>query len=119
MVAEHEIGVRRNHNFGIRPPILISAGHIIFNQHLAIQKHASIDNAYVISGDPDHAFNETLLGIARIAKNHDVPALNGLDTIDEFVDEDAFLVVERRHHAGAFDFDRLIEENDDEGGDAE
>jgi len=53
----------------------------------------------------------------RIPEDNHVAAVNGLEAVDKFVDEDALLVGEERRHAGAFDFDRLVQEdNDDEGG---
>ena len=45
------------------------------------------------------------------------PAFDRLQPVNELVDEDPFLIFQRRHHAGAFDLHRLIEEDDDEGGD--
>ena len=52
--------------------------------------------------------------IQRIPENHDITALNGLEAVNEFVNEDAFLVGEQRRHAGAFDFYGLIEKDDDD-----
>ena len=60
---------------------------------------------------------KALRRVARIAEHHDVAALDRLQPVDELVDENAFLVVERRHHAGAFDLYRLVQEDDDEGRD--
>src|SRR5438270_578030 len=52
--------------------------------------------------------------VERIPENHHVAALNRLEAVDKFVDEDAFLVREQRRHAGAFDFYGLVEEDDDD-----
>src|SRR5258708_30957160 len=38
---------------------------------------------------------------------------NRLEAVDKFVDENAFLVGEQRGHASAFDFYRLVQEDDD------
>ncbi len=70
-----------------------------------------------IARHADHALDVALRGIARIAEHHDIAALDRFQPIHKLVDEDSFLVFERRHHAGAFHFHRLIQENDDEGGD--
>jgi len=51
--------------------------------------------------------------IERIPEHDDVSALNRLEAVDKFVDENAFLVGEQRGHAGAFDFYRLVQEDDD------
>ena len=47
---------------------------------------------------------------------NNVAPLNRLQPVHVFVDEDTLLVVERRHHAGAFNFYRLVKKNDDECG---
>ena len=36
------------------------------------------------------------------------------ETVDELVDEDALLIDQRGHHAGAFDLNRLIQKQDDD-----
>src|SRR5271169_6495972 len=56
--------------------------------------------------------------VQRIPEHDNVASLNGLEAINEFVDEDAFLVGEKRSHARAFHFHRLIEEDDNDEGQA-
>src|SRR5271154_4178368 len=53
-----------------------------------------------------------------IPENDDIAPLNGFEAINEFIDEDAFLVGKQRSHARAFHFHWLIEENDDDEGKA-
>ena len=84
-----------------------------------VEIDAAVVDADVVSGNADDALDETLGGIEGIAEDDDVAAVNGLDAIDELVDEDVFLVGEGGHHAGAFDFHRGVEEHDDEGDEAE
>ncbi len=42
--------------------------------------------------------------------------MDGFKPVNKLVDEDALLVGEKRRHAGAFDFHRLIEKHDDDEG---
>src|SRR5437588_8368094 len=55
-----------------------------------------------------------LRGIPGIAEDDDVAALDRLPPVHELVDEDALLVVERGHHAGALHLHGLVQEDDDE-----
>ena len=47
------------------------------------------------------------------------PRSIGLQLVDELVDEDALLVLERGHHTGAFHLNRLVEKDDEECRDGE
>ena len=78
----------------------------------------SVHDANVISRQANHALNETLRRITRITEYHDISALDRLNAINELVDEDAFLIIQRRHHADALDLDRLIKEHNDKCGNA-
>src|SRR5215813_1364806 len=67
-----------------------------------------------IAGHADDALDIGLRWIERIPENNNVPTLNLFNPVNEFVDEDPFLVDELRQHARTFDLNRLIQENDDE-----
>src|SRR5256885_419708 len=71
-------------------------------------------NAESVAGNGDDTFDVTFRRIARVAEDDNIPAFNRFQPIHELVDEDSFLIFERRHHADAFDFYRLVEKNDDE-----
>src|SRR5579872_4716005 len=73
-----------------------------------------------IARNRDDALDVGLAGIAREPKYDGIAAVDfsEMQAIDEFVDKNALLVIERGHHAGAFHFHRLIEEeNHDDGQD--
>ena len=73
----------------------------------------------VVAGNTDHALDVALRSVSRIAEDDDVAALDRLPTIHELVDEDALLVLEAGHHAGAFHLHRLVEKDNNERGDSE
>src|SRR5580698_6646243 len=117
MIAEDEKTIRRNHNFVIRAGIYVVAGNVVFIKRLSVHVNLAAFDADSVPGNSNDALDVTLRRVARIAEDNDVAALNGLPAIDELVDEDAFLVFEAGHHAGAFNLHRLVEKNDDESRD--
>src|SRR6516164_4007954 len=116
MISRHKVTVRRNYHFRIGTLVLVSARDIIFVQQFAVYINSPGIDFDMVSGESHDALDETLRGIARITKDYDVSSLNRLQTVHKLIHEDTFLIFERRHHARAFDFDRLIEEDDDEAG---
>src|SRR5579872_6554229 len=68
----------------------------------------------MVSGNSDYTLYKTLRGVPRIAEYYDVAMLDGLNAIDEFIDENALLIVQGRHHAGALNLHWLVQEDDDE-----
>src|SRR5580692_1251291 len=119
MVAENEEALLRNHDFSIRAGVGVIVGDVIFVKRFFVDVDLAVFNADVVSGDADDALDVALRGIAGIAEDNDVAALNGLPAIDEFIDEYAFLVFEAGHHAQAFNLHWLVEKNNNEGGDGE
>jgi len=67
----------------------------------------------------DDALNERLRAVQRIPENDHIAALNWIKPVNEFVDENSLLIGDQGGHAGAFDFHRLVEENDENKGEAE
>src|SRR6185437_9358720 len=100
MVSQHEIRIWRHHHIRIRSVIVVSPRYVIFDQLLAVEVHAPIFNANMVPGNSDYAFDKTLRRIAWIPEYYDVAVLDRLNAINEFVDEDALLIVQRGHHAG-------------------
>ena len=64
----------------------------------------------------DHALHERLLRIERVVQHDDVAAPRLADAVDELVDDQPILILERRRHALAFDARDLEPERDDEDG---
>jgi hypothetical protein len=80
--------------------------------------HSAIDFDYV-ARQPDHTLDIGLRDIHREPEDHRIAALDGADAeaVSEFVDEDALLIAQGGHHAGALHFDGLIDEDDQYDGD--
>src|SRR6266851_7486278 len=119
MVAEDEEAVRRNHNFTIRARVGVIAGDVVFVERLAVHVDLAILDANPVAGNSDDALDVALRSVAWIAEDDEVAALDGLPAIDKLVDEDPLLVFEAGHHAGAFNLHRLVEKDNNEGGDGE
>src|SRR6202451_2054757 len=98
VIAQHEVGIGRNDRLRIRSRIGVNRGNVIFIHGLVVHIQLAAINADAVSTHSDYALDVALRRIAGIAKHDNVAALNGLQAIDEFVDEDAFLVGQRGHH---------------------
>src|SRR5579863_4406319 len=105
-----------DHYFLVGPQISVFVGNIIFFQRVVVDKNLSGNNPHTVTAHPDHALNKALRRVTWIAKYDNVATFDRLPAVNEFIDENAFLVVERRHHAGALNFYRLVKEDDDEAG---
>src|SRR5262249_50040973 len=103
----------------VRALVDVLRWNIVFFQGAAIEVDLAAIDADPVSGQADHTLDIALRGVPRITEDHNVAALDRLPSIYELVDENALLVIEGRHHAGAFDFHRLVEEDDDEGRDGQ
>src|SRR5215469_4762059 len=114
VVAENKKRIGRNNFFGIGAFIFVGCWYIIFTETLAVHIYPTVINADVVASHPNHPFYIALRRIARIAKYHDVTPLNRLQAVHKLIDEDALLVLEARHHAGALYLHGLIEKNNDE-----
>src|ERR1035438_1713714 len=115
MVAEHKERMRRDRQFGVRAGIGIGRGNVVLVERLVVDVHLAAIDAYTVARHPDHALDVTLRRVARIAEDHNIPALNGFQPVHKLVHEDPFLVLERGHHAGSLNLHRLVEEDDDKG----
>ena len=114
MIAHHEIIITWHAQRAEVAEVLVLRRHVRLGQGFAINIHDSLANLDYLSGQADHALDERFCAVQRIPEDDHVAALDGLKAIHKFVDEDAFLVGKQRSHAGAFDFYRLIEEDDDD-----
>ena len=116
MIAEHVVMVVLHNGRGITLVINVFRGQIWLFEAPAINVNASIADADAVSGQAYDAFDIGLARIQGIPENNDVATLDRLKAVHEFVDEDALVILETRHHAGAFYLDRLVEKNDDDKG---
>ena len=115
MVAHHEIAVRR------APPSPPWSGcrgtppeHRAPRSGLPLSHTWPVIDADAVAGQRDHALDVALLRVARIVEDHDIAALDGLDVVDKFVDEEPVAVFQPRQHAGAFHAHRLVKKGDDQ-----
>jgi len=114
MIAHDEIAVGRDLGGGIVTDIGILRGHVRLGNFAAIDVDDTAANLDGFSGKGDDALDERFGAIERIPEDHYVSAVDGLETIDELIDEDTLLIGEERSHAGTFDFYGLIQEDDDD-----
>src|SRR2546423_259321 len=68
----------------------------------AVDRHAT-ERVYIdaLARQPDDPLDERLAGVVREPEDDDVAALDRLEVVFEFVDEDALLVFQARLHRGA------------------
>lgn len=119
MVAENEIGVRRNDDFGTGAVVAEIIEDVRLIEKIPVYVNSAIVDFDVVPSNADNTLDVTLARIVGIAKDDDIATLYRLPVVDKLINEDTFLIVEARHHAGAFDFDWLINEHDDKNGDSE
>src|SRR5882724_4729441 len=116
MVAHHKIHIARDAHRPVVAQVLILRRNVGLRKRLAIHIDDAAANLYDFIGQRDDALDERFAAVQRIPENDHVTALNRLKAVHKFIDEDAFLIGKERRHAGAFDFHRLIEKNDDDEG---
>src|SRR5579863_1636778 len=108
MIAHDKIISRGNPHRWIARAIEVVPRNIRLLQFFSFHVHVTGANLNRLAGQADDAFDERFRVVYRIPENDHVPALDGLEAVDELVDEDALLIAKERGHAGAFHFDRLI-----------
>ena len=116
MVAHDEILVGDDAGGAVRTGVGELRGDVRFVEEAAVHINAAAADFDGFAGEGDDALDEGFAAVERIPKNDDVAALDGTKVIEEFVNENALFVVQERGHAGAFNFDGLIKENDDDDG---
>src|SRR5207247_10197604 len=84
---------------------------VLFIPLLVVHINNSTPDLNDVSGHANHSLDIGLCWIEGIPKNNNIFPLNLFDPVDEFVDEDSFLVDQFRQHARAFDLNRLVEKD--------
>src|SRR5246127_2917136 len=107
----------RHRRLWIRTRIGVGRGNVILVDRLIVDVYLAAIDANAVARHTDDPFDIDFGRVARIAELHNIAALNRLQPVDKFIHEDPFLVFERGHHARALHFHRLVEKDDDEGGD--
>lgn len=119
MVAHDEVTVFGDANGAEVADVFVLRRNVRLRNRVTINIDDALTDFDLFSRQADDALDERLGAVERIPENDDVAALDGLEAINKFIDEDAFLVGEQRGHAGAFDFYGLIEKNDDDESEAD
>src|SRR5207248_9613494 len=99
--------------------VLVLRRNVRFRNYFAVDVDGALANFDSFARQTDDTLDERFRVIERIPEHHDVAAVNGLEAVDKFIDKDALLVGEERSHAGAFDFHRMIKEDDDDEGETD
>src|SRR5581483_8217229 len=82
-----------------------------FSQRFAIDVNPAGMDAHPLPRQSNHSFDIALGGIQGIMKHHDIKSVDRFESINKLVDEDPFVVIKLRHHAGAFHLHGLVEEH--------
>ena len=118
MVAHDEILVRPQDRVRIGALIAKPGRHIRLCQRLSIHVDLAVVDAEIVSGNRNHPLDVTFRGVARVMKHDNIAAVDRLKMVLKLVDEEPFLVLQSRHHAGAFNTHRLVEERNNQEGDS-
>ena len=116
MVAHHEVAFLGYDDLRHRAAVAILLRDVTLAQRLAIEPDLAVIDTQSVAGESDDALDIAFFRIAGIVEDDDIAALDGLEAIDEFVDEEAVAILKARQHAGAFYADGLVEEGDDQDG---
>src|SRR5260370_25825041 len=92
--------------------VLILRRNIRLGHNLSVDIDGALADFHRLSWQAHHALDKRFRVIERIPEDDHIAPLNGLEAIDKFVDETAFLDGEQRRHAGAFNFYALVPEDD-------
>src|SRR5262249_29577913 len=114
VVAKNKIAVQRHLDLRIRPGIQILLRNVGFLNETPIQVNVAVKYADTVPRQSNYTLDEALARIARIAEHNNIAALDVLQAVCQFVDENALLVLQARLHTAAFHLDRLVDEEDDE-----
>jgi len=99
--------------------IFVLRRYVRLGDDFTVDEDGALADFDSLAGKADDALDERFGAVEGIPENDDVAALDGREAIDKLVDEDALLIGKERSHAGAFDFDGLVEEDNDDEGEAD
>jgi hypothetical protein len=114
MVAHDEITVLGNFHRAEVGDVAILRRDVRLGDQLPVHIEQAAADIHGFAGQADDSLDELFGAVQRIPEDNHVAAVNVLEAVDKFVDEDAFLVGKQRRHAGAFHLYGLIEEHDDD-----
>src|SRR5262249_2600405 len=118
VIAKHIVSVRGHVYFRVGVMIAVLLWNIIFVQPLPIHDDHAVVDDHLVSGQPNDALDVRFGLIQRKPENHHVAALDVSypETVGKLIDEDPLLVGQGGHHARAFHFHRLVDEDNEDNG---
>src|SRR5579863_3565628 len=119
MIAHYKVSVRGNAVWRVRRTVQVARRNILVGQFMVVDVNMAVANLDGFTRKSHHALDERFRAVQRIPENDHVAALDGLEMVHKFVDENTLLIAEQRIHAGAFDLDRLVKENHHHDGEPE
>ena len=119
MITHHKVAVLSDFGGGKVGQIFVLRRHVWLGERHTVHVYDSFADFHHFARQRDDALDERLRTVQRIPEDDNISALDGLETVDKFVNEDALLIGEQRRHAGAFDLHGLIEEDDDDESEAD
>lgn len=114
VIPEYEVLLRRNDGFGKRFMVPKLGFEIRLLDLASVYKHDAIEDLDQIAGNGNHAFDERLVRVSGVPEDHDVTSVDILEAVNKSIYEYPLLIHETRLHAGAFNFDGLDNEDDNE-----
>src|SRR5581483_157719 len=93
VIAQNPVGPLGNGDGGHGASVEKIPRLVIFVQLEPVHVHASMLDPDHVTGHSDDAFDIALRRIPRVAEDHHVTAFDRLELVDEFIDEDALLVL--------------------------
>src|SRR5581483_6930040 len=119
MVTQQEIRMRGHRGLRHGLKVEIFTRNIRFFDGLAINVYLAVDDSDAIARNPDHAFYVAFGWVERRMEDNDVATFNRLELVDQFVDENALLVLQSRQHTGPFHSNGLIQKENKKCGQPE
>ena len=116
-VVAHDEVVALLHD--LRAPVVVAAEfgrHVVVVQRDVVDVDVAVHDPDRVAFPGDHALDEHLLGVERVVEHDDVARTRLAELVDQLVDDQAIVILERRRHAQAVDARHLEAERDDERG---
>ena len=85
---------------------------------LSLLENVTRQNLDTVAGEADNALNVRLTRVQRVVENDQITPVDIIrpQLVFVLINEDALLIGQSGHHAGAFDFYGLVNENDQDDG---
>jgi hypothetical protein len=114
MVSQDEVVAL--HDLGGREGVVVAeaVGQVLLADLLAVHGEEAVPDLHRVARQGHHPLDERDRRVAGIPEDHDVAALDGVEAVDELVDDDALAVLEQGQHARPLNAEGLGHERDQE-----